>query len=124
MILLNIIFKSNYNSSIDKVCSYVLIWWQNDQQNQENVTLKESNHKNIPRHLLTTEDAEMLKKVVLHSVATAFASIVCIKMVIHLLSIISTEKIYKIRPILDYDISCFIYKLQIQYLFCTLEILS
>lgn len=31
---------------------------------------------NIPRHLLTTEDAEILKNVVLHSVATAFASIV------------------------------------------------
>lgn len=31
----------------------------------------------IPRHLLTTDDAEMLKNVVLHSVATAFASIVC-----------------------------------------------
>ena len=30
----------------------------------------------IPRHLLTIDDAEMLKKVVLHSVATAFASIV------------------------------------------------
>lgn len=30
----------------------------------------------IPRHLLTIEDAEILKKVVLHSVATAFASIV------------------------------------------------
>ena len=27
-----------------------------------------------PRHLLTMLDAEMLKKVVLHSVATAFAS--------------------------------------------------
>ena len=26
-----------------------------------------------PRHLLTMEDADMLKKVVLHSVATAFA---------------------------------------------------
>lgn len=31
---------------------------------------------NVPRHLLTTEDAEILKNVVLHSVATAFASIV------------------------------------------------
>jgi len=31
----------------------------------------------IPRHLLTTDDAEILKNVVLHSVATAFASIVC-----------------------------------------------
>ena len=31
----------------------------------------------IPLHLLTIDDAEMLKKVVLHSVATAFASIVC-----------------------------------------------
>ena len=30
----------------------------------------------IPRHLMTIDDAEMLKKVVLHSVATAFASIV------------------------------------------------
>jgi hypothetical protein len=33
----------------------------------------------IPRHLLTTEDAEILKNVVLHSVATALASIVCNK---------------------------------------------
>lgn len=32
---------------------------------------------NMPLHLLTTEDAEILKNVVLHSVATAFASIVC-----------------------------------------------
>lgn len=32
---------------------------------------------NIPRHLLTIDDAEILKNVVLHSVATAFASIVC-----------------------------------------------
>jgi len=31
----------------------------------------------MPRHLLTTDDAEILKKVVLHSVATALASIVC-----------------------------------------------
>ena len=31
----------------------------------------------MPRHLLTTDDAEILKNVVLHSVATAFASIVC-----------------------------------------------
>lgn len=31
---------------------------------------------NIPRHLLTIDDAEILKKVVLHSVATALASIV------------------------------------------------
>lgn len=31
----------------------------------------------IPRHLLTMDDAEMLKNVVLHSVATAFASMVC-----------------------------------------------
>lgn len=31
---------------------------------------------NIPRHLLTIDDAEMLKNVVLHSVATAFANIV------------------------------------------------
>lgn len=30
----------------------------------------------MPRHLLTTDEAEILKKVVLHSVATAFASIV------------------------------------------------
>lgn len=30
----------------------------------------------IPRHLLTTEEAEILKNVVLHSVATAFASMV------------------------------------------------
>ena len=30
----------------------------------------------LPRHLLTIDDAEILKKVVLHSVATAFASIV------------------------------------------------
>jgi hypothetical protein len=32
--------------------------------------------KNIPCHLLTIDDAEMLKKMVLHSVATALASIV------------------------------------------------
>lgn len=32
---------------------------------------------NIPRHLLTIDEAEILKNVVLHSVATAFASIVC-----------------------------------------------
>lgn len=32
--------------------------------------------ENIPRHLLTTDDAEILKNVVLHSVATAFASMV------------------------------------------------
>lgn len=31
---------------------------------------------NIPRHLLTTDDAEILKNVVLHSVATALASMV------------------------------------------------
>lgn len=31
----------------------------------------------IPRHLLTIDEAEILKNVVLHSVATAFASIVC-----------------------------------------------
>jgi hypothetical protein len=30
----------------------------------------------IPRHLLTIDEADILKKVVLHSVATAFASIV------------------------------------------------
>lgn len=30
-----------------------------------------------PLHLLTTDEAEILKNVVLHSVATAFASIVC-----------------------------------------------
>lgn len=30
----------------------------------------------IPRHLLTIDEAEILKKVVLHSVATAFANIV------------------------------------------------
>lgn len=42
----------------------------------------------IPRHLLTTDDAEILKNVVLHSVATAFASIVCnIKKVICLIKL-------------------------------------
>lgn len=48
----------------------------------------------IPRHLLTTEDAEILKNVVLHSVATAFASIVCKQdMIIYLTSKISIIKI-------------------------------
>ena len=38
--------------------------------------LKEHPHElpESPRHLLTMEEADMLKKVVLHSVATAFAS--------------------------------------------------
>lgn len=41
--------------------------------------IRKSFNPDIPRHLLTTEDAEILKNVVLHSVATAFASIVCNK---------------------------------------------
>lgn len=77
---------------------YVLMRLNNNlQQNQENVTLEKSHHDNIPRHLLTIDDAEILKNVVLHSVATAFASIVCkIKMLIHLLSNIASEKIKKL----------------------------
>lgn len=48
---------------------------------------------NIPRHLLTTEDAEILKNVVLHSVATAFASIVWnMKTVTYITTIISPKK--------------------------------
>jgi hypothetical protein len=35
-----------------------------------------SYHQEVPRHFETTDEAEMLKNVVLHSVATAFASIV------------------------------------------------
>ena len=38
--------------------------------------LTRTNFSESPLHLLTMEEAEMLKKVVLHSVATAFASIV------------------------------------------------
>lgn len=51
------------------------------------IMIKQLLHCDVPRHLLTTDDAEILKKVVLHSVATAFASIVCnIKIAIPLLS--------------------------------------
>ena len=42
----------------------------------EKILLYKWPNLNIPRHLLTIDDAEILKKVVLHSVATAFASIV------------------------------------------------
>ena len=56
----------------------------------------------VPRHLLTTEDAEILKNVVLHSVATAFASIVCKQdMIIYLTSKISIIKIARSNNIRD-----------------------
>jgi hypothetical protein len=45
-------------------------WWRAS-SNKTRINFSES-----PLHLLTTDDAEILKNVVLHSVATAFASIV------------------------------------------------
>lgn len=57
--------------------------YKNIKQNRSEVSVVTSFIKsiatqmNIPRHLLTIDDAEILKNVVLHSVATAFASMVC-----------------------------------------------
>jgi len=44
--------------------------------NQQKHVKKQIEDSDIPRHLLTIDEAEILKKVVLHSVATALASIV------------------------------------------------
>lgn len=44
--------------------------------NQQKHVKKQTEDSDIPRHLLTIDEAEILKKVVLHSVATALASIV------------------------------------------------
>lgn len=46
-------------------------WWYQASSNRTQTNFSES-----PHHLLTIVDADMLKKVVLHSVATAFAIIV------------------------------------------------
>lgn len=54
---------------------------------------KISIYRDIPRHLLTTDDAEILKKVVLHSVATAFASIVCNIKIKFLYCLVSMKKL-------------------------------
>lgn len=57
-----------------------IMWLNSMKRNKAIISQKNSclwGKQNKPRHLLTIDDAEMLKKVVLHSVATAFASIVC-----------------------------------------------
>ena len=47
-----------------------------EQRSCKHVSFTRTNFSESPLHLLTMDEAEMLKKVVLHSVATALANIV------------------------------------------------